>query len=438
VNSAGAGIARPPAALPVATAVRTPALFAYGLLGMPLAMAALPLYVHLPKFYGGHLGMPLATLGVVLLLLRLADGVLDPLLGAWSDRASSRKRQIALAIPMLAIGMIGLFAAPVRGDAALTVWLGGFLLLVYFAFSLATINHGAWGAELTSDALERTRITAVREALALCGVVIASVAPALLGATAGEAAGLQRFSYAFALCLVVCAAVTLSAAPSGARARVSQRPLFAGVVAPLADPAFRRLLAVFMANGIASAIPATLVLFFIADVLRAEARQGLFLALYFIAGAAGMPLWVKLSAHMGKVRAWRAAMVLAIAAFVWAAFLGAGDTAAFAAICVLSGLALGADLALPPSLLADVIGRDGRMRATGAYFGLWTLATKLNLALAAGIALPLLGALGYAPGARDTGAIHALAVVYAGAPCAFKFGAIAALRSFERHWRPCT
>ena len=30
--------------------------FAYGLFGMPLAMAALPLYVHLPKFYGDHLG----------------------------------------------------------------------------------------------------------------------------------------------------------------------------------------------------------------------------------------------------------------------------------------------------------------------------------------------------------------------------------------------
>jgi GPH family glycoside/pentoside/hexuronide:cation symporter len=435
MNSTGASIAQPPAAAPVATTVRAPALFAYGLLGMPLAMAALPLYVHLPKFYGDHLGMPLATLGLVLLLLRLADGVLDPVLGAWSDRAPSRKRLIAFAVPMLAVGIIGLFAAPFRGEAALTAWLGAFLLLVYLAFSLATINHGAWGAELSSDAVERTRITAVREGLALCGVVIASVAPALLGGEAGEAAGLQKSSYAFALCLLVCAAVTLSAAPAGARVRELRRPVFASTVAPLADPVFRRLLWVFMANGIASAIPATLVLFYIADVLQAEARQGLFLALYFIAGAAGMPLWVKLSARAGKVRAWRAAMVLAIVAFVWAAFLGTGDAAAFAAICMLSGLALGADLALPPSLLADVIGRDARMRATGAYFGLWTLATKLNLALAAGIALPLLGMLGYAPGARDAGATHALAIVYAGAPCVLKLGALAALRSFERTWR---
>ena len=415
-------------------ALRFPGLFAYGVFGMPLAMAALPLYVHLPKFYGDHLGVPLAALGGVLLVLRLADGVLDPLLGAWSDRARSRKRLIALAVPLLAVGMIALFMPQVAGPTALLGWLGVALALVYFAFSLATINHNAWGAELSSDPVERTRITAVREGLALLGVVIASIAPAMMGGSGGEATGLPRFALAYALFLFACAAITLSVAPAIERTPNPRRFAFADVAAPLADPSFRRLLVVFMANGIASAIPATLVLFYVADVLQADARQGLFLALYFIAGAAGMPLWVKLSAQLGKARAWGAAMVVAIVAFVWAAFLVAGDVTAFAIVCALSGLALGADLALPPSLLADVIGRDENMRATGAYFGLWTLATKLNLALAAGIALPLLGFLGYAPGARDPAAVHALAFIYAGAPCVLKLGAIGALYWFSTHW----
>jgi glycoside/pentoside/hexuronide:cation symporter, GPH family len=432
VNVGGASVAAPRTAT---TVLHYPALFAYGLFGMPLAMAALPLYVHLPKFYGDHLGVPLATLGLLLLLLRLADGVLDPLLGAWSDRARSRKRLIALAVPLLALGMAALFAPQVTGHAALLVWLGVALAAVYFAFSLATINHNAWGAELSADPVERTRITAVREGLALFGVVIASIAPAWLGADGGEAVGLPRFAFAYSLLLIACAAITLVAAPAVERMPDRRRFMLADMTTPLADPLFRRLLATFMANGIASAIPATLVLFYIADVLQAEARQGLFLALYFVAGAAGMPLWVKLSARMGKARAWGLAMGVAIAAFVWAAFLGAGDATAFAAVCVLSGLALGADLALPPSLLADVIGRDGRMHATGAYFGLWTLATKLNLALAAGIALPLLGFLGYTPGARDDAAVHALAIIYAAVPCLFKLGAIGTLYWFAQHFR---
>jgi Na+/melibiose symporter-like transporter len=199
---------------------------------------------------------------------------------------------------------------------------------------------------------------------------------------------------------------------------------------PLTDPLFRPLLAVFLANGIASAIPATLVLFFIADVLQAESRQGFFLALYFVAGAAGMPLWIRLSAAIGKVRAWAIAMLAAIAAFVWAALLGPGDVFAFAIICALSGLALGADLALPPSILADVIDRRGAMASAGAYFGVWTLATKLNLALAAGIALPLLAALGYTPGATDAAALGALAFVYAAVPCALKLAAVGTLAWF--------
>jgi Na+/melibiose symporter-like transporter len=422
VSAAAAPLAR----VPVST------LAAYGLFGMPLAMAALPLYVHLPKFYGDHLGVDLAVLGSVLLLLRLADGVVDPMLGVLSDRGGARKRWLLLAAPLLALGMIALFMPLPRAEGPLIAWLSLALALVYGAFSLATINHQAWGAELSSDPVERTRITAVREGLALFGVVVAAVLPGFLG---GDDGGLARFALVFAVFTLVCAAITVTmtpdtrAAPIASATRQSFRLLLSR---PLADLLFRRLLLVFMLSGIAAAIPATLVLFFIADVLDAESRQGMFLALYFIAGAAGMPLWVRLSARIGKAHAWLAAMLVAIAAFVWASRLVAGDTTAFTVICVLSGFALGADLALPPSLLADVIGRRGLMEATGSYFGLWTLATKLNLALAAGIALPLLSALGYAPGGRDQAALTALAIVYAFVPCVLKLAACGALIWFKR------
>ena len=408
-----------------------PARLAYGAFALPLAMGALPLYVHLPKFYGESLGVGLAALGVLLLVLRLADAIVDPLLGAWSDRGPSRKRLVAAAAPVLALGMLALFLPPVRGDSALLGWLGMALALVYVAFSLATINHNAWGAELSADPAERTRITATREGIALVGVVAASLAPGWLGGDGGEAAGLPRLALVYLVVVAACLAITLLA-PAAPRARSGGTSLMAGVGDALRDPAFRRLLAVFVANGIAAAIPATLVLFFIADVLRAEGSQGWLLATYFVAGAAGLPLWTRLSARVGKTVAWGASMLVAIVAFVGAALLGPGDTVAFAIVCAASGVALGADLALPPSILADVIGRRGTMRGTGAYFGVWTLATKLNLALAAGIALPLLEALDYVPGTQDADATRALALVYAAVPCALKLGALAALVAFAR------
>src|SRR5450755_1342760 len=122
----------PLARVPVST------LAAYGLFGMPLAMAALPLYVHLPKFYGDHLGVNLALLGGVLLALRLMDGVIDPVLGVLSDRGGARKRWLLLAAPLLALGMIALFTPLARTEASLVVWLSLSLALVYGAFSLAT------------------------------------------------------------------------------------------------------------------------------------------------------------------------------------------------------------------------------------------------------------------------------------------------------------
>jgi glycoside/pentoside/hexuronide:cation symporter, GPH family len=84
-------------------------------------------------------------------------------------------------------------------------------------------------------------------------------------------------------------------------------------------------------------------------------------------------------------------------------------------------VALGADLALPGALLAGLIQREGHAgRLEGAYFGWWNFATKLNLALAAGIALPMLAWLGYAPGSRDAAALTALTVAYCLLPCALK------------------
>lgn len=409
-----------PAVPPAPVCLPPRALLAYGALGLPLAFAALPIYVHAPKLYAGDLGLSLATVGAVLLLARIVDAVTDPLLGAFSDRLARRRTAILAALPLLALGMVALLAPPPQAGAG---WLAASVIVVTLGFSLATINHNAWGAEAARVPADRTRLVAAREACALLGVVLAAALPTVLSEVPAE--GLARLLWVFAPLLAACAALTLLAAPSPAVLRGHRAPLFGGLVSALAHRPFAQLLAVFAASGIAAAIPASTVLFFVADVLRAEALSGLFLVLYFLAGAAGLPLWVRIAARVGKLRAWLAAMVLAVAVFAWAATLGEGDLLAYALICVLSGFALGADLALPPAMLADLLARDfgdGQARA-GACFGWWNFVTKANLALAAGIALPLLGLLGYVPGAATGSSLHALALVYALLPCVAKLGA---------------
>ena len=87
---------------------------AYGLLGLPLAFVALPLYVVLPHHYASAFGMPLATLGAVLLAARLFDAISDPLLGRLSDYLFGRSVRAvlgvgALSAGVLALGLISLF-----------------------------------------------------------------------------------------------------------------------------------------------------------------------------------------------------------------------------------------------------------------------------------------------------------------------------------------
>jgi Na+/melibiose symporter-like transporter len=125
--------------------------------------------------------------------------------------------------------------------------------------------------------------------------------------------------------------------------------------------------------------------------------------------------------RIGLARTWWLGMVLSIAVFLWASQLGAGDSTAFVVVCALSGVALGTDLALPSAMLAGTIAAHGdRGRAEGAYFGWWNFATKLNLALAAGLSLPALGWLGYVPGTRDPQALQTLTAAYCLLPCALK------------------
>jgi len=398
-------------------------LLAYGALGLPLAMAALPVYVHVPRLYAESAGMSLSLLGALLLAARLLDAGIDPLLGGWSDRTASRRRLILLALPCLALGMLALLQPPA---VAVPLWLLASMFCTYFGFSLASVAYQAWGAELGCDAGERTRLTASREGFGLLGVVLAAALPGLLSQDLSE--GLSGLAQIFPWLLLLLASWTIFGTPSSVERLPASGGLFSALRSVLDDGRFRRLLAVFVVNGIAAALPATLVLFYVADVLRAEAWSGAFLALYFVSGVVFLPLWVVLARRFGRVRTWVISMFVAVAAFVWAWGLTAGDVWPFAVVCLLSGAALGADLTLPAALLADLCERPagggeqgGGATQAGAYFGWWNLVAKLNLALAAGLSLPLLELVGYRPG--EGGATAGLAAVYCLLPLLFKSAA---------------
>jgi len=401
----------------------------YGALGLPLAFVALPLYVHLPNYYASNFGVSLATLGAILLLARLFDAFTDPLLGRLSDALFARSHRWVLWVGafaglLMAAGMAALFFPPSWAMNHLIAWALAGLLLTYTAFSQISIAYQAWAARLGGLAVWRAKIVAWREGAALVGVILASVLPALLG----WSAWLSVFALALALGWALW---WWAPVPQHSRTPAADALAWRALAIPWQNPAFRRLMAVFILSGMASAMPATLVLFFIQDRLDAAAMEPVFLATYFVAAAVSMPLWIRAVAHLGLARTWLAGMVLASVTFIWAATLGTGDVWGFVLVCALSGLALGTDLALPSAILAGLIQERGHQgQREGAYFGWWSLAGKLNLALAAGLVLPLLAWLGYTPGTTESDGLQALTWAYAVIPCALKLMAAALLYVF--------
>jgi len=179
-------------------------------------------------------------------------------------------------------------------------------------------------------------------------------------------------------------------------------------------------------------VPASLVMFFVEDQIQASSSMSpLFLGAYFLAGTLSLPLWLKFVRMFGLPKTWLYGMALAIVSFAGVGLLGPGDEMAFLAVCIASGIALGADLVVPTALLNRVIDTLGhRGRAEGLYLGWWNLASKLNLALAAGICLPLLSYWGYTPGTQTPDGLSALSLAYGVLPCVLKLLALATLYVF--------
>ncbi|WP_138517518.1 MFS transporter [Limnobacter alexandrii] len=429
-------------------------LLNYGLLGWALGAVAVPIYIQVPYLYSRIYEVPSAWVGIILLLSRLLDAVLDPAIGLWVDRRGGKGNRYALplllAVPLLLLGMAGVFfplgSNPTEYAASLMVS----LIVVHLGYSFASIAYQAWGAELGHTDKERSTYVAVREGVGILGVVFA-VSLAL-----ETNAGLIFTVFAVMLVLGMFLLLKFSPQPD----KSAQQPLsplaqtfdhaqtsvatairkgFADIVQPLRRQNFRKLMGVFLCNGLAAALPATLVPFYMRDRLGLGDSDQWVLAVYFLVGAASTVFWVWLASKIGLARSWLLGMVLSIPAFIVVVVLGEGDLAGYLFVCIVTGFALGADLSLPAALVARLIEENGeRGKTEGTYFGLWNWVNKFNLALAPSFALGTLQWFNYSADMATTesyqnmGLLQQLANdpllwVYALVPCALKLLAIVLL-----------
>lgn len=406
--------------------IRTADLWRYSMLAIPIAFAGFPLYVLAPDFYATTHGVSLALLGMLLLGLRVFDAVQDPLIGVLSDRYRHLLRIVLpIASILLCAGVYGLFnSTPVEP----ALWFTLCVAVTVTAYSVLSINLNTLGGLWSDNPTNQTRISSLRETCGLIGLVIAVSLPVWLKQQVEP----KQVYVFYALILVgIMASAWMIFWPwllrHAKHTQYIQRDVFSLLLGLKSLPhETRSFLGIYGLSMLASSLPAVLVIFFVRDLLGAENLTGVFLLLYFLSGAVSMPLWKYLSEAQGLYRAWAFSMVLAVISFMGAFFLNSGDIWQYALICGVSGLALGADLALPPAILSSHIHQHHTEHQAATHYALLALIAKLSLAIASAMALPLLDVAGFRPAGNNTRtALFTLSTIYALVPCALKLIAAA-------------
>ncbi|SVD94084.1 uncharacterized protein METZ01_LOCUS446938, partial [marine metagenome] len=153
-------------------------IMAYGGLGTPLAMIGYPIAIWLIPFYSEVTKFQLAVLADLLLIARFTDVITDPLLGQWGDstktRIGRRKPWIILGVPLMIFSVYKLF---MPGDDVTLTYFLLWMMLMYLGSTAIGIPYGAWGAEISSDYHQRSRIVSGREAFVLIGLLISALIP---------------------------------------------------------------------------------------------------------------------------------------------------------------------------------------------------------------------------------------------------------------------
>jgi Na+/melibiose symporter-like transporter len=393
--------------------------------GLPIGAVGLPMIVYLPPYYAGTLGLDLAAVGLVFFLVRAIDLPLDPLLGHWMDRTRSRfgrYRPWLLAGGLtLAAGVWCVFMAE-PGVSALAAF--AFLMLLYLGYSLTCVAQLGWGATLSEDYHQRSRIFSWWMAAQVLGMILVLLLPPLVGG--GAAGGIHAMGW-FVIILspltVLVMAISLRE-----RERAGERPhaSLAEIRALSKNPLLLRLVLLDVLTSVAPGITGAMFLFYFEHRLGFAAREAsLLLLIYFVAGFAAAPLWIGLARRVGKHRA------LAAAALSYAVFqaglsllppsLGMAGAAPAMVIVGLPYIAAPSLLRAMLNDAADVDRLETGLDRNALLQGLLTTTQKISYGVPVAVIYPILSLIGFdpKPGHHNSdGAILGMTLLFVLAPVA--------------------
>ncbi|XOB60869.1 MFS transporter [Campylobacterota bacterium DY0563] len=397
-------------------------IYYYALLAFPLATIGLPLYIYLPTFYATNVGIDIALVGIILFIARISDVFTDPLLGVLSDKClkkyNSRKPFMIVGAFLLVVSFYFLINPNLEYKS---YWLFFFSVLIYFAWSMISIPYLTWSSELSTNYYEKTKLNSFREVSTILGLLLALVAPYFASSDKIEDK-LNILFMVFFFVFVIFFLISMIKITPQQKALNNTFNLKDIKEVYKKIPQLKTLQLGYFFNNLANAIPATLFLLFIETVIKKEENSSEVLILYFLSGVLALPLWTLLSKKIGKKNVWIASILLASSSFIFVVFLEENDLLLFAIISIVSGLSLGADIAFPTAIQADLTQKIKTINdnISGLVFGIWTMITKISLALSIAISFGILGLVDFDKQNLTTTSLLTITLLYGLVPVVLK------------------
>ncbi|MEH3032578.1 MAG: MFS transporter [Aeromicrobium erythreum] len=358
------------------------------------------------------LGVAAAVAGVVVLVPKAWDVLLNPVAGRISDRSrnpAGRRRPFLLRGGLLLAACFALmFAGPQEPQVLATGWVVVAFLACASAYAFFQVPYVAMPAELTTDYDERTRLMTWR-------VVVLALAILLSGATApvvvdafGDAALGHRVMGLYVGAIIALGALGAWWGTRGA----PEHPVPAAtgslreqlrLVARARD--FRALLTTFVVQALATATMLAGVAYVADDLLVGDGAAATILFAAFVGPALLVtPLWELLGRRRPKRSGFAAATLAMLAGMlVVAAALPSGPTAVTPWLVYagtgLVGVGYAGAQVFPLAMLPDAAAHDAATTGEnriGVYTGVWTAGETLGLALGPAVFAAVLAVGGYA------------------------------------------
>ncbi len=407
-------------------------IFNYAILAFPLAFVGLPIYVNISDFYAKQFGLNLAIIGFLLLFVRAIDLLQDPFIGYFSDLAAKKnlnhKSLIFISAILLAVCFFLLFNPPQFLEFyGVLIWFVTFLVATYTCFNFAVINFESIAVILAQNENERISLNSAKEFFGLVGILLASITPTLLSHFfENDLKKIYFFSSLIFGALLIFIILFFFRKVEVSKPNNTNKINILEVARDIwKNKIFLRFLIIFLINSIAVSIPAATVIFYVEDVLQAQQNFGIFLAIYFLSGCLFIPFWKNLAQKFNKILIWILSISGSILTFFFAYFLDVANASYFYLVSFSAGIFLGADLIMPPAIIASLIFH--KKEKISSHLALWNMTSKMGLMLASSSSLIILGFFNYQPGSLEKSGVEIIPLIYAIIPCLLKIIVISLL-----------